>query len=130
MMNFKSIGYMALFPRLAVGTFFGWFWLAEGAIADVLTTKQFRIEIQRKCAEGNVTCDRVSYRGKDLKTGKSLRLSGRTIHSLCADRVTPCQFLGYEFRNQNYRYVVTDGGLLKVYHGKKLLLSQQGEWNR
>ena len=105
-------------------------WLIEGAIADTLTTKGFKIDIQVNCEEGNVTCNRVSYRAKDLKTGKSLRLSGKTIHSLCADGVTPCRFLGYEFRNRNYRYIVTDGGLLEVYKGEKLLVSQQGTWGR
>jgi hypothetical protein len=104
--------------------------LVDGAIADTLTTKGFKIDIQVNCAEGNVTCDRVSYRGRDLKTGKSLRLSGKTIHSLCADGVTPCRFLGYEFRKRNYLYVVNEGGLLQVYKGGKLLVSQQGTWDR
>jgi hypothetical protein len=102
----------------------------DGAIADTLMTKGFKIDIQVNCEEGNVTCDRVSYRGEDLKTGKSLRLSGKTVHSLCADRVTPCRFLGYEFRQRNYRYIVTEGGLLEVYRGGKLLVSQQGTWDR
>jgi hypothetical protein len=112
--------------------------LVEGSIADTLTTKGFKIDIQVNCEEGNVTCvrkaspleNRVSYQGQDLKTGKSLRLSGKTIHSLCADEVTPCRFLGYEFRNRNYRYIVTEGGLLEVYKGEKLLVSQQGTWDR
>lgn len=104
--------------------------LVDGAIADTLTTKGFKIDINVNCAEGNVTCDRVSYRGEDLKTGKSLRLSGKTIHSLCADGVTPCRFLGYEFRHRNYRYIVTEGGRMEVYKGEKLLLSQQGTWDR
>jgi hypothetical protein len=130
MMNFKSIGYMALFSRLALGIFISLFLLAKGAIADVLTTKQFRIEIQRKCAEGNVTCDRVSYRGEDLKTGKSILLSGKTMHAKCADGVTPCRFLGYEFRNRGYRYIVTEGGRLDIYQGRKLILSQSGAWER
>jgi hypothetical protein len=129
-MNLKSFGYMALSSRLVLGTVVGLFCLTEGAIADTLTTKQFRIEIQVNCEEGNVTCGRVSYRGQDLKTGKSLRLSGKTIHSLCADGVTPCRFLGYEFLNRNYRYVVMEGGILKVYKSGKLLLSQHGTWER
>jgi hypothetical protein len=128
-MNFKSIGYIAL-SRLALGISIGWFGLAEGAIAGVLTTKQFRIEIQINCAEGNVTCDRVLYRGEDLKTGKSISLSGKTMHTKCGDGVTPCQFLGYEFRNRGYRYIVTEGGKLDIYQGKKLILSQSGTWER
>ncbi|MFM2302960.1 MAG: hypothetical protein RLZZ135_363, partial [Cyanobacteriota bacterium] len=129
-MNFKSIGYMALSSRLVLGTFIGWFYLTEGAIADTLTTKQFRIDIQRNCAEGNVTCDRVSYRGKDLKTGKSIQLSGRTMHTKCADGVTPCRFIGYEFRNRDYRYIVTEYGNLDIYRGKQLILSQPGTWEK
>lgn len=121
---------MALSSQLALGTVIGWFSLAEGAIADTLTTKQFRIEIQRNCAEGNVTCNRVSYRGKDLKTGKSIRLSGKTMHTKCADGVTPCRFIGYEFRNREYRYIVTEYGNLDIYQGKKLILSQPGTWVR
>jgi hypothetical protein len=119
-------------------TVFSCLGLVDVAIADTLTTKGFKIDIQVNCEEGNVTCvrkaspleNRVSYRGQDLKTGKSLRLSGKTIHSLCGDGVTPCRFLGYEFRNRNYRYIVTEGGLLEVYKGEKLLVSQQGTWDR
>jgi hypothetical protein len=117
-----------IFGLLATVLSFGW--LVEGAIADTLTTKGFKIDIQVNCEEGNVTCNRVSYRGQDLKTGKSLRLSGKTVHSLCADGVTPCRFLGYEFRNRNYRYVVTEAGLLEIYKSGKLLVSQQGTWDR
>lgn len=104
--------------------------LGEQAIAQTLTTKQFKIEIERNCEEGSVTCDRVSYRGTDLKTGRSIRLSGKTVHRLCADKVTPCQFLGYEFRNKNYRYVVSEDGKLLIYQGKKLVLSQRGTWEQ
>jgi hypothetical protein len=111
-------------------TVFSCLGLVDVAIADTLMTKGFKIDIRVNCEEGNVTCNRVSYRGQDLKTGKSLRLSGKTIHSLCADGVTPCRFLGYEFRNRNYRYIVTEGGLLEVYKGEKLLVSQQGTWDR
>jgi hypothetical protein len=104
--------------------------LGEQAIAQTLTTKQFKIKIHRNCEEGSVTCDRVSYQGTDLKTRKSIRLSGKTVHRLCADKVTPCQFLGYEFRNNNYRYFVSEDGKLLIYQGKKLVLSQRGAWKQ
>jgi hypothetical protein len=35
----------------------------------------------------------------DLKTGQSIRLTGKTIHTTNAPGVTPGRFLGYEFRN-------------------------------
>jgi hypothetical protein len=102
--------------------------LCGQANAGTLTTKQFKIKIDRNCEEGVVVCDRISYRGTDLRTGKSIRLSGKTVHTLCADKVTPCRFLGYEFRNNNYRYFVSDNGMLEIYQGKKIILSQQGTW--
>lgn len=98
--------------------------------AGTLTTKQFKINIHPICDEGTVNCDRISYQGTDLTTGKSIRLSGKTVHALCADKVTPCHFLGYKFRNNNYRYFVSEDGILEIYQGKKIILSQKGTWER
>lgn len=96
--------------------------------ADTLKTKSFKVDIKRNCPEGNVTCNNVSYKGTDLRTGKSLRLTGKTVNALCADGVTPCRFLGYQFQNGSYRYFVSEAGTLQVYQGKKLLLQETGTW--
>ncbi len=96
------------------------------ANAETLKTKNFSVKITRNCAEGNVTCDNVTYSGKNLKTGASIRLTGKTIHTTCADGVTPCRFLGYEFRNNKYLYRVTEDGKLQVFQGKKLILQEEG----
>jgi hypothetical protein len=96
------------------------------ANAETLKTKNFSIKITVNCPEGNVTCNDVTYFGKDLKTGKSIRLTGKTIHSVGADGVTPSRFLGYEFRNNSYVYRVTADNQLLVYKGKKLILQEQG----
>lgn len=103
---------------------------SQAALADTLRTKDFRVTITNNCPEGNVTCKDVTYYGTNLKTGASIQLTGKTIHTLCADRVTPCRFLGYEFSNGNYRYVVTENGRLQVYQGRKLVLDQKGNWVR
>jgi hypothetical protein len=102
--------------------------LAGQAGASTLTTPSFIIEIQQNCAEGNVTCDNVTYIGTNRKTGKSIRLRGRTKHSVCADGVTPCGFQGYEFRNGATYYRVLAEGDLLVMQGKKVLLEEKGSW--
>lgn len=96
------------------------------ANAESLKTKNFSVKITRNCPEGNVTCDNVKYFGKNLNTGDSISLTGKTIHATCADGVTPCRFLGYEFPNGNYLYRVTQDGKLQVYQGKKLVLQEKG----
>ncbi|MFL9926798.1 hypothetical protein PQR62_21165 [Herbaspirillum lusitanum] len=101
----------------------------DTAGADTLTTPSFVIDIQENCAEGEVTCDKVSYTGTSKKTGKSIRLRGKTIHSMCADGVTPCRFLGYEFRNGSTYYRVEEGGGLLIMQGKKVLLEESGKWD-
>jgi hypothetical protein len=88
--------------------------------AETLITKNFKIKITRHCAEGNVSCDRVTYIGKDLNTGKSIRLNGKTVNS-----VNSYTFLGYEFRNGEYLYSVTRNNMLLVYKGDKLILREQ-----
>jgi hypothetical protein len=102
--------------------------LASGAHADTLNTPSFTIEIKVNCPEGDVTCDNVSYFGKSKKSGKSISLHGRTMHSLCADGKTPCRFLGYEFKRGDTRYLVQESGELLVTQGKKVLVQEQGEW--
>jgi hypothetical protein len=104
--------------------------LGEQAIASILTTERFRIEVKNNCDEGVVSCDRVSYQGVNLRTGRKINLMGRTIHKLCKDRVTLCQFIGYEFRNGNYRYFLGEAGYLVIYKGKKQVFYQAGIWHR
>ena len=101
---------------------------AAPARAETLDTPSFTIAIERHCAEGNVSCDKVGYTGTSKKNGKAIRLNGKTMHTLCADGVTPCRFIGYEFRNGNVNYTVSDGGELTVTIGRKLVLQERGEW--
>lgn len=103
---------------------------SEAAIADVLRAGNYRVTITVNCPEGTVVCDDVSYQAVNVNTGASLRLNGQTVHSFCADGVTPCRFQGYEFRNQNYRYFVTEDGQLRVFRGEELILNQPGTWEQ
>ena len=96
--------------------------IATTSNAETIRTKSFLIDINTQCEEGNVSYDRVTYVGTDLKTGKSIRLMGKTLNSRHSYR-----FLGYEFRNGKYRYVISEDNSLLVYKGDKLILQEQGK---
>jgi hypothetical protein len=97
--------------------------------ADTLTTANYVVTITTRCEEGNVSCDNVSYHGVSKKTGKSIDLKGSTKHAMCADGVTPCQFLGYQFKTGNINYLVLETGALRVVKGEKdVLVDEMGEW--
>jgi uncharacterized protein (TIGR03066 family) len=101
----------------------------EPTVRRKLVTSSFTIQINVYCEEGNVTCNNVEYIGVNKKTGKSIRLVGKTKHTVCADKVTPCRFMGYEFQNGKTYYRVLEDGNLLVVEGNKVLLEQQGEWH-
>ena len=100
----------------------------EAASADTLDLALYRIEVVKHCDEHDVVCDNVSYVGTNKKTGKSITLRGRTLHSLCADGVTPCHFQGYEFKNGATRYLVMADGDFSILRGKKVVLNERGAW--
>lgn len=68
---------------------------SHACAANTLTTANYVVTITSRCETGNVSCDNFSYHGVSKKTGKSIDLKGSTKHAMCADGVTPCQFLGY-----------------------------------
>ncbi len=103
--------------------------VSTSAVASTLTTSSYNVTVSQNCTEGNVTCDDVSYKGVSRKTGKSIELNGTTMHSMCADGVTPCRFLGYEFVNGDITYKVLESGILQVIRGdSEVLLEEKGTW--
>lgn len=102
---------------------------ATSVFATQLATPGYDIQIENHCSEGEVTCDRVSYHGVSRASGRSIRLTGTTRHAPCADGVTPCRFLGYEFRNGGVTYFVTADGTLTVTDANgRVLLHERGSW--
>lgn len=98
--------------------------------AQQLDTPNYTVEIQQLCPEGEVQCQNVSYKGTSKISGASIELKGSAWHSLCADGVTPCRFLGYKFNNGRIRYLVFDSGLLQVIGSSgKVVLEEQGVWD-
>ncbi|WP_099049552.1 hypothetical protein [Shewanella algae] len=93
-------------------------------MALTLETDGYKIEIEINC-ESEMLCDDVSYIGQSKKSGKQIRLTGRTVHTVCNDGVTP----SYEFQNGSINYFVSVFGELSVtnQHGE-LILEQSGQW--
>ena len=100
---------------------------AVSSLADTLTTPSYKITVVC-CDEYVVSCDTVKYVGVSRKTGKSIALTGRTVHTTGADGVTPSRFLGYEFKNGRTSYFVGDDGELRVTQGSKILVEERGSW--
>jgi hypothetical protein len=112
--------------RLVVLPIAGMATLDLPANAEVIQTQSFSISIERKCPEGEVTCNNVTYVGTNIRTGKAIELQGKTIHLTGEDGVTPTRFLGYEFWNEEYRYIVTADNKLQVFREEQLILEEQG----
>lgn len=103
---------------------------SQASAGEELLTPSFRVVVQRRCPEGTVVCEQVSYRGEDRATGAAISLTGSTEYHMCADGQTPCRFLGYRFANGNVIYEVSEEGWLTVTQAGKVLLQEQGEWQR
>ena len=106
------------------------FLISAFAATQQLDTPNYKVEIQQLCPEGEVQCQNVVYIGISKVSGASIKLTGSAWHSLCADGVTPCRFLGYQFNNGRIRYLVHESGLLQVIGSSgKVLLEEQGVWH-
>jgi hypothetical protein len=102
--------------------------LAAGSSASTLTTPSYKIVVETHCPEGETACDRVTYVGVSKKTGASITLTGREIHSLGPDGVTLAHFLGYLFKSGATTYFVGEDGELRVTRGSKILVQETGAW--
>jgi len=86
--------------------------VAHGNITCI--TENYEVTIIEHCGENETFCRNVSYIGKSKKTGKSIKLKGSQTIRTCADGVTPCQMMGWEFFSGPYRYAITDARSLWV----------------
>jgi hypothetical protein len=103
--------------------------VAASSPADTLTTPSYKITIVG-CGEYEVSCDTVKYVGVSRKTGKSITLTGRTVHTTGPDGVTPAHFLGYEFKSGKTTYFVGEDGEFQVTQGTNILVEEHGTWKR
>ena len=109
--------------------------LSEQGSTSVLTTSSYVINIRVLCEEGVVDCNDVEYVGENKRSGARVQLKGEDWIRYCQDDQgdgpgrTPCEHLGYKFKNGTTSYYVGDDGDLEVFQGKKRLLHEKGEWD-
>jgi hypothetical protein len=100
--------------------------LAHGWVQAVaLISDSYDVTVQTLCPEGYVSCDRLVLRGVHKLTGRRLHLKGRSMHSMCADGVTPCRYLGDQFEGRSYVYFFSSEGWLLVKDSKGRLLLRE-----
>jgi hypothetical protein len=95
---------------------------------STLTTPSCELTIEINCPEGNVTCENVKCSRVDKQTGKMITLTGRTMHTLGADWVTPSRFLGYVFTSGSVTYYLFEDGTFQVARGSEVLVLEMGTW--
>ncbi|GEK16227.1 hypothetical protein [Aliivibrio fischeri] len=97
--------------------------------SETLETENYRVTVDINCVEGEMLCKNVTYIGESKKSGNKLKLIGETVHTMCADGVTPCSFSGYRFINKDVEYFVTVfGDLIVSQTNGEILLKEFGEW--
>jgi hypothetical protein len=103
--------------------------LVTRADAAVLLTEQFVVVVVEHCPEGDVACNNVTYTGVSRKTGETISLKGQAWLRMCADTVTPCEHVGWQFRNGEFTYRVRETPpSLEVERGGKTVIEQKAVW--
>lgn len=103
--------------------------LSSVAFGETFVTDNFSIKIDNECEEGHVTCEAVKFTYATVGIEQKQIVIGKTIHSICADEVTPCAFQGYEFVADGGVYFIHSSGVLEITDkdGNQLLV-EQGTW--
>lgn len=97
--------------------------------AETLITDNFTIRIEHMCEEGEVTCNTIKFIYSPIDVNKKETIMGKTMHTLCADGITPCRFQGYQFFADGAKYLIYNSGVLEVMDSEgNQLLVEQGTW--
>ncbi|MCC5880306.1 MAG: hypothetical protein JJU03_10495 [Idiomarina sp.] len=104
----------------------------QGQLIGTLTTPEYQVALYSGCAEGEVSCDQISAQLQ--QPGSEAReLNGSTMHTLCADGMTPCRFLGYYLSDQDYAYRILENGQLHIKQCSDLgcedIYNVRGSWH-
>lgn len=96
---------------------------------DTLETDNYLVKVQG-CEEFVVSCNDVVYEGLNKNTQESIKIeNGKTLSTTCADGVTPCRFIGYQFLNDGYTYsVYSEGSLVVTDSENNIILEEAGKW--
>jgi len=97
---------------------------------ETLITDNFTIQIEHGCKEGEVTCEKIKFTYSPAGIEQKKIVMGKSLHTKCADGITPCAFQGYEFLADGAKYVIYKSGVLEVIDNENnQLLVEQGKWH-
>lgn len=97
--------------------------------SETLVTNKYEATVTQLCEEGAVVCDNVVLNLIDNVTGDKLRIGGETLHTKCADGITPCAFQGYVFTTSKNTYRILSKGQLQIFDKRgELIFSERGNW--
>lgn len=104
----KHIGYIVLFVLLAGCA------TRPAVTRHEFTTPNYDLTILHPCAEGCVSCDKLTLKCVSKKSGDIVMAKAATWHTLGADGVTPGRFLGYVFTENKLTYRILENGVFEV----------------
>jgi hypothetical protein len=108
---------------------FAMLFMSPVVFSETLTTDNFVIEVERGCEEGVVTCDTIKFIYLSVGIKQKQTVVGKTVHTKCADGITPCAFQGYKFQSDGAKYFIHNSGVLEVTDSEgNQLLVEQGKW--
>ncbi|MDN4629548.1 MULTISPECIES: hypothetical protein [unclassified Erwinia] len=119
----KKVMVFVLFSSAVAG------WSSFSNAEDTMTFHgdKYTAKITSHCAEGNLSCDNVTFDSKSNKTGKGIILKGNTVNVNCPE---VCDFAGYEFNNGAYKYYFVSGNNniwdLDILKNGKVISSDKG----
>lgn len=95
---------------------------------DVVRTNTYYLTQIGRCEEYVVNCFDYTLIMYHRKTGELTQVKGESLHSLCADKVTPCQYLGTIFKKGEMKYFLNDGAsAFKILKNNKVILEEKAK---
>lgn len=92
--------------------------------AETLVTPSYIVEITNNCAEGNVSCDNISYKGIRRSDDSVLELVGKTLN-----KRNSYDLYGYQFNNGDYVYtILINEPEFTIQKAGKIIASEKGSW--
>ncbi|RUO29771.1 hypothetical protein CWE12_07305 [Aliidiomarina sedimenti] len=99
-------------------------------MAQTWVSRDYVVELERQCIEGDVACDAYEVVFTDKKRGTRSTMYGRTLHTVCARPGARCGLMGYQFSDAELRYRLYENGTLEIYdRGNRMLETERGDWH-
>lgn len=98
-----------------------------GPIYAAFSTSKFILFVSERCAVESTFCKEVDFVLVQKNDCSVLRPKGMAVIRNCADGVTPCQHMGYEFRVGSVRWRLNESDYVWASDGKKEFGEEKAE---